>query len=287
MEKPNARGANNFVVGLFVFTSLLVGTGFIVFMGGSTSIGGEQTVKTVFADVRGLNVGAPVYLSGIQIGRVSGFEFPEKYKDLDPKEGGIVTLLSIYREYAPRLKSDSEASITTMGVLGDKVISVSPGAPTSSVFDVALWLPSRSQKELGDYFAKGGNLVETLNELAGNANLLLKQFNSEERIVAVMKNLEKLSHSLEKTTNALNAPDSTLGKMIRGGEADDLAATLKALRRIAEKVEKGQGTLGALVNDATLHEDMKILLGGAKRSQAVKILLRQAINANDESPEKK
>jgi phospholipid/cholesterol/gamma-HCH transport system substrate-binding protein len=284
MERPNARGSNNFVVGLFVFVSMLVGAGFIVFMGGSTSIGGEVRYSTFFADVRGLNVGAPVFLSGIQIGRVSGFEFPtDDIKKEANAETGIVTVVSIYKEHRHRIKKDSEASITTQGVLGDKVLLITPGTPNGPELDPQFLMASATAKGLDDYFSKGGNLVDNLNAVTLQLNELLKQMNEQGKVANILSNLDKATRSLEKTSSALNDPKNTLGGMIAGGEADEVGKAMRSLRRILEKVDKGQGTLGALVNDSTLHEDMKILLGGAKRSQAVRFLLRQAVSANDEA----
>jgi phospholipid/cholesterol/gamma-HCH transport system substrate-binding protein len=70
--------------------------------------------------------------------------------------------------------------------------------------------------------------------------------------------------------------------MIVGGDKDKLAKSLARLDKILEKVEKGQGTLGALIHDSTLHEDMKVLLGGAKRSGTLRFLIRQAIKEGED-----
>ena len=283
MERPNARGSNNFVVGLFVFVALLVGAGFVVFMGGSTSFGGETRFKTIFADVRGLNVGAPVYLQGIQIGRVSNFEFPDaEAEKLIDGGHGIVSVMSIYKEHAPRVKADAMAEITTQGVLGDKVVVLTPGAPGSPSAEVSSYLKSVPQKELSEYFSKGGNLVENLNQAATNLNAILKDLNQSGKLGQVISNLDTMTRSLAETSQHIAQSKGALGKMINGGEQDDLGPALASLRKILDKINKGQGTLGALVNDSTLHEDMKILLGGAKRSQTVRFILRQAISAGDE-----
>jgi phospholipid/cholesterol/gamma-HCH transport system substrate-binding protein len=110
MEKPNSRGANNFIVGMFVFVSLLVMTGFIVFIGGTGIFSGEYTLKIRFDDARGLNVGAPVYMSGILIGRVGGKNLPADLKGVDVD-------LSISKKFRDHIRQDSEAQTTTTGVL--------------------------------------------------------------------------------------------------------------------------------------------------------------------------
>jgi phospholipid/cholesterol/gamma-HCH transport system substrate-binding protein len=46
------------------------------------------------------------------------------------------------------------------------------------------------------------------------------------------------------------------------------------LNSILQKIDRGEGTLGLLVNDPTLYDDLKLLVGGAQRSLLVRSLIR-------------
>jgi phospholipid/cholesterol/gamma-HCH transport system substrate-binding protein len=48
------------------------------------------------------------------------------------------------------------------------------------------------------------------------------------------------------------------------------------LNSILAKVDRGEGTLGLLLNDPTLYEDLKRLIGGAERSRLVRTLIRMS-----------
>ena len=48
------------------------------------------------------------------------------------------------------------------------------------------------------------------------------------------------------------------------------------LNSILAKVDRGEGTLGLLLNDPTLYEDLKRLIGGAERSALVRSLIRMS-----------
>jgi len=231
-----------------------------------------------------LNVGAPVFLSGIQVGRVSGFQFPaaEETRIMNMPQG-IITLLSIFKEHRIRIKNDSEAMITTQGVLGDKLIVITPGTPEGDTLPEGKTLSSQTPKEIADYLEKGGDVVENLNRVIVGLNTLVTQMNSQDRMATILANLEKTTGNLASVTKGLSDGRGSLGGMINGGPNDELGPALKSLRKVLEKVEKGQGTLGALVNDSALHEDLRLLLGGAKRSQVVRFLIRQAIQSQDES----
>jgi phospholipid/cholesterol/gamma-HCH transport system substrate-binding protein len=66
----------------------------------------------------------------------------------------------------------------------------------------------------------------------------------------------------------------------RGGDSDSkskLADSVTKLDRILTKIDKGEGTLGALINDPALHDQLKSLLGANRRSQSMKNLMRLSI----------
>lgn len=283
MERPNSKGSHNFLVGMFVLVALLVSAGFIVFMGSSV-FGGEFVLKAMFRDVRGLNVGAPVYLSGIQVGRVSDKMFPTAEEAAgyagDPTQKIKVTL-TFEEGHQDRVKEDSIATITTMGVLGDKVVTLTPGTVEAASAKEGDWLPTDEPIELNEYFEKGGNLVEDLAKAAVQLNILLAQVNEGGKVAKVMDNLDKTTRDLAQILATVKKGESTLGSMLMGGKNDKLAKSLSKLDSILAKIESGEGTLGALVNDKTLHEDIKILLGGAKRSGTLRFLIRQAIKEGE------
>jgi phospholipid/cholesterol/gamma-HCH transport system substrate-binding protein len=261
MERPNSKGENNFIVGMFVFVALMVMTGFVVFIGGTGFFQGEYTLKIRFEDARGLNVGAPVYMSGILIGRVSA-------KTLPKDEKGVDVSLSISKKYKEHLRQDTLAGTSTTGMLGDQVVVLTAGTEAYEPLKDGEFLKRRQEKKLEDYLATGGSAVESLSKAAFQINAALEQINKSGRLERIMANLEQL-------TDKLN-----------GNKDENLGQAIKSLSRILSKVDKGEGTLGALVNDPTLHEDMKILLGGAKRSKIIRFIVRESIAQGEEKKDK-
>jgi phospholipid/cholesterol/gamma-HCH transport system substrate-binding protein len=68
------------------------------------------------------------------------------------------------------------------------------------------------------------------------------------------------------------------GKQLMG----NLVKTTESLREITEKISSGEGTIGALVVDPTLYENLKKLLGGAERSRILRNLIRKSIEKGKE-----
>lgn len=73
-----------------------------------------------------------------------------------------------------------------------------------------------------------------------------------------------------------------------GGESEDLVQNLNAvsgdLRAIVSDVRAGKGTLGALLVDPSVYEDLKMMLGNVSRNKALKALVRYSIRRDEKVP---
>jgi len=84
-------------------------------------------VTAKFDNIGDLKVGAPVSISGVEVGRVTKIEFDSKvYK--------AVVSLRLDAKYN-QIPSDSDASIFTQGLLGGKFIGLSPGSAETFLKD--------------------------------------------------------------------------------------------------------------------------------------------------------
>ena len=81
--------------------------------------------------------------------------------------------------------------------------------------------------------------------------------------------------SLDGILEELEHGDGLLHSLVydEPAEQDVLLQALQAsarLNSILTKMDRGEGTLGLLLNDPTLYEELKILVGGAGRSTLVR-----------------
>jgi phospholipid/cholesterol/gamma-HCH transport system substrate-binding protein len=109
---------------LFVGIFVVLGIAAVVYLTiklGSGSLVGDDTylVEARFANAGGLHSGSSVLLAGVTVGRVDDVR-------VDPKDYSAIATLRILT--ALKLPTDSMAAIKTTGLIGDKYVSLSPGA---------------------------------------------------------------------------------------------------------------------------------------------------------------
>jgi phospholipid/cholesterol/gamma-HCH transport system substrate-binding protein len=107
-------------VGIFVMLGIAAITYLTIQVGtGSMLSGDTYLIESRFANAGGLHTGSSVLLAGVTVGRVEGIR-------MEPADYSAIVTLRVLSTL--RLPTDSMASIKTTGLIGDKFISLSPGA---------------------------------------------------------------------------------------------------------------------------------------------------------------
>jgi phospholipid/cholesterol/gamma-HCH transport system substrate-binding protein len=96
---------------------------------------------------------------------------------------------------------------------------------------------------------------------------------------------ERAGQGIADTTDQINHGDGLAGALLHDPKGRQLLADLTdfstRLDRIAARVERGDGTLGGLVVDPSVYEDMKTVLGNIERNTVLKALIRMTIKQDD------
>jgi phospholipid/cholesterol/gamma-HCH transport system substrate-binding protein len=102
---------------------------------GGLSFEPAMTVNVSFHNPGGLQTGAPVRISGVKVGRVSGIEF--RGGKLDPATGRpepvIRAVAEIEMRYRDAIRENSRWFVTSQGVLGEMFLAIEPGPPDKPV----------------------------------------------------------------------------------------------------------------------------------------------------------
>ncbi|HKU38550.1 MAG TPA: MlaD family protein [Polyangiales bacterium] len=107
----------------------------------------------------------------------------------------------------------------------------------------------------------------------------------EDRVGGALTALQRAGEGVATTTDQLNGGDGLAAALLRDPQGKqllvDLADVSARLQRMAAHVERGDGTLGALVVDPSVYEDMKTVLGNIERNTLLKSLIRMTIKQED------
>ncbi len=271
-------------VGLFIFVGLALAFILVFSIGSEKHLFEEQyTLYVHFKDVGGLRAGAPVRLAGVDVGTVSMVSFPT---DLEKKL--IDVELKISTDVRKRIRTDSVASIKTKGVLGDKYVSITMGSPSKKMLADGQRLESEESVELFGYLERADKIVDNTLSITESLDAFLKPIKEKKS----GENVARIIESADDIVTEVRDGEGSLHTIIYGGKEEtadtisNLDASLVSLRSILEKVDKGEGTLGALVNDPTAYEDLKILLGGANRSKVIRAVVKYSIQKKKKEKEK-
>ena len=69
-----------------------------------------------------------------------------------------------------------------------------------------------------------------------------------------------------------------------GMQMGNMSAMSDDLREIVANMKAGRGTLGALLVDPSVYEDIKQLVGNVERNQVLRALVRYSIKQNENRP---
>ena len=218
-------------VGALIAGALVLFAIGIFILGRQEHIWERKTAYTLdFARTNGLQTGAPVSLSGLPIGSVDWLQFAP-----DPTTDRIVVGVNVAADAASRIRTDTWASIRTLGLLGDKYIELIPGARYDATpIPPGGRIPSIDPVDVEALFGQSGDIVTNVVEVTTALKDVLQTIQRGEGLLgAMVQNKEFGARTLEDLQGTLSN--------VRGTSAK--------LDRILQRVDEGQGLVGHLLQD--------------------------------------
>lgn len=260
-------------VGIFIIIGTVFIFASIFFLGADKSLFTRYvTLHSYFDQVQGLAEGSVVSLSGVTVGNVESITFLSEKNSLDVN-------LKIDEKYISRIRQGSQVEIRTQGALGDKFIYIIPGDPKNPQAKEGDVLDVAQATDIIGILSERGSEANKIFDIVNELQKTVHAVNAENRLVRIMSNLETASASFNassKDAQKFFAQINSLG----GGEK--LGRSMEKFDAILAKIDKGEGSLGALINDPTIHNKLKNLLGGSSQKDRVKSLLRTSIEKGEE-----
>ncbi len=321
-------------VGALILVSMLLLGGFIIVMGG-LSVARVYTLFVDFDNPSGLQIGAPVKIAGVKVGKVDNLEF--RGGKADPKvpwRALVRVKLSVEEKVRDAIHEDAQFVITTQGVLGEPFIQINPGDPDKPIMPDGSIRQGKDPPRLDLFLAQASDLLSMahkaftredgpIQDIAKHGASLIKGVDlllieNRDTVTRIVKNTEKLSQTavelvqatkdkvdgpqvkriinnadvlmaalakdtgplLKKTQDTLAHIDEitqdTLGpeqranikKALKDVEAiaSNANKTMADVQGIVKHVKEGKGTVGALVMDEEIYDDLQEMLRDIKHN---------------------
>ena len=247
-------------VGLFTAIGLITIVISIFSLGSNKSYFQKSLlIHAYFDSAAGLNQGGVVSLAGVKVGNIENVEFDE-VKNL------VRVSFGINQEFQKKVKLDSVVEIKTQGALGDKYLYITPGKGPEVIQDKTE-LKSEYGNDIFSVISKRSSESEKIFDAISDLQILLKSLVRENKIPALISKLDQTAGNLQESSNQIK----------RATANDRVNKTMNRVDSILAKIDNGQGTLGALINDRSLHVRMKSLLGAGEKQQQVKSILKSSV----------
>lgn len=261
-------------VGLLVIGGLAVAALALVFVGRTGNVFGDRyRLVTLLGSAAGLVPGAAVQLAGQTVGQVDRIVLLPV--DERPESGETVALwLAVNEDVHEQIRTDSRAQVRTQGLLGDRLIDISPGSPDARILAPGDTLASARPVDYDALIAEGaaavGDLVEITRDLSELTSGVLAGQGTLGMLVTDEKlyvELTSLASSIDTLLAAAAAPRGPVMRMLRDDSLYvSLRSTLASLDSITAGVARGEGTVGRLLEDDSLYAS---LLAAAERTDSL------------------
>jgi len=273
-------------LGIFMATTL-----YITREGGLPLFGGQYTLHSYLGDVNGLKPGAPVHLSGVEVGSVTAVAFAEP-----GAPAPVRVTLQLRSDIRDRVTTTSQLRVGSLGVLGEKMVAIDLGEPggeplqSGDVLNGEAGDPirgiitdaSQTMKDVRDLIAsvqrgegslgailKGDEFAAKLSDFVGRAQAVFQRMSSGEGTLGklindpvVYDNLSGLSANLQDITAKIREGEGGLGKLVSDPEtAASLSNMIRQLDAVSARMADGEGSIGALVSEREFYDKLNGLSG--------------------------
>ncbi|MDR2894220.1 MAG: MlaD family protein [Alistipes sp.] len=254
------------------------------YLKGMDVFGGDRPYYALFDRTNGLQTSAPVLLRGVKVGSVTDIYLDREHPDKVTVRVGIDGEVDI--------PSDSRLVLRAGGLMGDKVIELTPGTSTSH-FERGAEIPSEIEGGLLDVastnmeslMTEARALMSSLTAAAVSLENLMVQ--NTEAITGMMKNTESVTRDLaearlgdmirdmgvftatlrENSTHIegiVTNLDEVTGSLAQAdlvGTVSELEAGVAGLNDVLTSLSEGEGTAAQLLNNPALYDSLTTATG--------------------------
>ena len=244
----------------------------INFLKGMNLFSTNNTYFITFDDIQGLGASTPIYADGYKVGTVDGMEYDYK------ENGPIKVKVDIIKDL--RIPQGSKAEIVK-DLMGNLQVNLLLANNPRERVEPGGVIPGAVN---GGMMDKAANLIPVVEKMLPKLDSILTSVNAlmaDPALAASLHNVETITSNLTVSTRELNTLMAGLNKQVPGmvrkangvldntnrltanlasldvqGTLNKVNQTLESAHQFAEKLNSNQGSLGLLMNDTKLYDNL-------------------------------
>ncbi|MBZ5682279.1 MAG: MlaD family protein [Acidobacteriia bacterium] len=227
-------------------------------------------LKSYFDNASGLRVGAPVRLSGVDIGNVVKISVVEaKDKQLTPVE----ITMKVTTKYVRVMRRDSVTELDTAGVLGETYIDIDSAQAVGPQVQDGDTLATRTHPDFNEVVRSSQSTLQNMDALLKRADRILAFAESGKGSLGKLiydptlyNRFSATVGEFQKIVDQIASGQGSLGALISSDEAyKKFLATLDKMNAVIDDLQQGKGTAGKFLKDPSLYNNANETVANLKK----------------------
>jgi phospholipid/cholesterol/gamma-HCH transport system substrate-binding protein len=217
-------------------------------------------------------------------------------KLLERNQYRVEVTMRISRDVKEFIRLDSEASIETEGIIGSKIVTITPGSQENASIEDGGVIMSQSAVNMNQIIAETQDIMVYMKDLTREFSEVLEKVNKGEGTLGRLVNDEQLYMEsvsiVQSADTALNTMVDRLDRMTGfilgvGTSVEQIVANVDSaaidLRNLIASIEQGEGALGALIADESVYDSIKTVVNNLTKTTYAAKLGTEAFSENMEA----
>ncbi len=254
------KSQSAFKLGLFIFLGIALLVVAIFLIGDKDALFRSTfSVRAYFNDIQGLRSGATVRLSGIDVGSVNKVEITSD------TTGRVAVYMNLRTDIKRFIRTDTEASIETEGLVGNKVVVLRIGSSLADQVEDGGVIQSKEPLGFAAIIEETKGIMEYTKEMTKDLAEIVARVNrgegsigkllTDEELYADATSLTKRAdESLGSITLELNRVTELFNKLGLGVESvvNNINKVVTDIDTIFAGIKDGKGIIGSLIVEGTV-----------------------------------
>jgi len=246
--------------------------GFLLFlMSGTAGLFTPRiTLKCYFDNAQGLRPGAPVRLSGVDIGNVTRISI---VADKDKQQTPVLVVMKVSTKYGYGLRRDSTTSLETAGVLGETYLDIDSSQAVGGPVQDEDTLPTQVHPDFNQVVRASQSTLQNMDALLKRADRILAFAESGKGSLGKLiydptlyNRFSVTVADFQKIVEEVGNGEGSLGRLISRNDAyDKFIATLDKMNGVIDDIQAGKGTAGKFLQDPSLYDNANDTIANLKK----------------------